>query len=110
MQEATSTQANHVETGMEVYGADGQRLGTVERIGDGEFFAAGRRLANDAVQRVEDGHVHLFGESGTYTGEETADEQAQQSQRLPNTEEPLFLNEREVATSMEDRLPTDRQR
>lgn len=110
MQEASGAWAGSVQPGMEVFGADGQRIGTVERVENGAFFAAGRRLGNDAIQRVEDGHVHLFGNSGTYAGADTADEKAQRSARLPNSDEPLFVNEREVKASLEERLPRDGQR
>jgi hypothetical protein len=113
MHDTTDAQAGSVQPGMEVYGADGQPVGTVERVSEGAFFAAGRRLANDAIQRIEAGHVHLFGDSGTYAVEDGGDEAAVQRERskgLPNTDAPLFVNEREVEASLEERLPRDGER
>jgi hypothetical protein len=95
---------------MGVYGADGRRIGTVERVDDGALFAGERRIGNDAIERVEAGNVYLFGASGTYIGTETADEKAQRSRGLPHTDERLFVNEREVERSLEERLPRDGQR
>jgi hypothetical protein len=110
MRETTGARADSVEQGMAVFGADGQPLGNVERIEGGGFVVAGQRIANDAIQRVEAGHVHLFGNGATYAGARTADDKAQRSARLPNTDAPLYVNERDVEASLEERLPRDGQR
>ena len=110
MRETTGARADSVDIGMAVFGADGQPLGTVERIEGGGFVVAGQRIANDAIQRVEAGHVHLFGNGATYAGARTANDKAQRSARLPNTDAPLYVNERDVESSLEDRLPGDGQR
>lgn len=98
-----------VREGMEVYGADGRRVGSVERVGDGAFVAAGHRVTMDAVERIEAGRVHLWAEKGTYAAESDADDvvQRERSQGLPHTDAPLFVNEREVEQSLEERLPRD---
>ena len=101
--------AIEVRVGMEVYGADGRRVGSVERVGEGAFFAAGHRVTMDAVERIEAGRVHLWGDKGTYTAERDEDKvvQRERSKGLPHTDAPLFVNEREVERSLEERLPRD---
>jgi hypothetical protein len=98
---------------MAVFCCDDQRLGTVERVGDGAFFVAGQRVTLDAVERVEAGDVHLWGDSATYATFEAEDEavvQRERSKGLPNTDEPLHVNARDVEASLEERLPRDGQR
>jgi hypothetical protein len=95
---------------MEVYAADGRGLGTVERVEHGALFAAGHRVTLDAVERIEAGRIHLWGDRGAYTVEGSDDEAAVQwdrSEGLPHTDEQLYVNEREVERSLEERLPRD---
>ena len=113
MQDTTSVQADSFQAGMAVLCCDGRRLGAVERVGEGAFFIAGQRVTFDAVERVEAGEVHLWGDSATYSAFAEDDEvvaQRERSEGLPNTDEPLHVNERDVESSLEERLPRDGQR
>lgn len=97
-----------VREAMEVCAADGTLLGTIERVDGATFVADGQRLAFNAIERVEANRVYLWGKATTYTADDTAAEvagQQEQSQSLPNTEAQLFVNERAVNASMEERMP-----
>lgn len=113
MQGDTGVQAGSVQTGMAVYGSDGQRLGTVERVGDGAIFLAGRKVTLESIERVEAGEVHLWGDSATYAEFDAQDEDVvsrERSKGLPNTDAPLQVNAHDVEASLEERLPRDGQR
>ena len=113
MHETTRVREEQLQEGMAVLCCDGRRLGTVERVGDGAFFVAGRRVTLDAVERIAAGEVHLWGDSATYSAFDADDEavaQRERSKGLPHTDEPLHVNERDVDASLEERLPRDGQR
>jgi hypothetical protein len=106
-------EASEVRVGMAVRAADGGSLGTVERVAEGGFVADGRQIALDAVERVAEGQIYLYGGEAAYADADAPAERAEQreeSKGLPNTDEPLYLNERPVEASLEDRLPDDRPR
>ncbi len=105
-----SDQASNVQVGMTVYGSDGRRIGSVERIDGEALVAAGCHVTLAAIERIEDGDIHLWGDCDTYTVEDGEDEavvQCERSRGLPHTDAPLFVNEREVEQSLEERLPRD---
>ena len=102
---------SNLHAGMEVHGADGRQLGTIERVEGDTFFAAGQRLTLDAIERVEAGAVHLWGDRAVYDTTEDQPQAAQsEGKRLPNTDDPLYVNEHNVEQSLEERLPRDGQR
>lgn len=105
--------ARGIRAGMAVRGADGGALGTVEEVGADGFVADGRRIGFDAVAAVEGGAVRLFGSDAAYAEAGATDEaraQRERSQGLPNTDGALFVNERPVRDSLEERMPDDRPR
>jgi len=48
-----------IREGMEVYGADAQRVGTVERLDAAALHVGGHPVPRGAVARVEQGRVYL---------------------------------------------------
>lgn len=100
-----------VRVGMPVHSADGHQIGVVERVTGDSFFAAGQRLTLDAIERVETGGLYLWGDRSVYdTDEGAASAGPARDTRLPNTDAPLFVNERPVRRSLEERMPRDDQR
>jgi hypothetical protein len=96
---------------MAVRGADGQELGTIERVEGDALYANGQRITLDAIQRIDAGTVYLWGDRAVYdAAENRGDAQQTQAMPLPNTEAQLYVNEREVEQSLEERLPRDGRR
>ena len=80
-------------------------------IGADHHHTCARRSERATQSCLEvDDTLHLFGNGATYAGARTAGDKAQRSARLPNTDAPLYVNERDVEASLEDRLPRDGQR
>ncbi len=95
---------------MEVCSADGQLIGTIERVEGATFVADGQRLDFDAIERVEANTVYLWGKTNAYTPDDTeaaVREQRDRSQGLPNTDARLYVNDRAVTASMEERIPEE---
>jgi uncharacterized protein (TIGR02271 family) len=91
------SRGNDIREGMQVYGADEQVIGTVERIhGDG-FHVKGQHYTRDMVARVAQDRVYLRGtgtsggRAATGTGQATAGEL-----RVPVAEERLTVDKREA--------------
>lgn len=91
------SRGNDIREGMQVYGADDQVIGTVERIhGDG-FHVKGQHYSRDMVARVAQDRVYLRGtgmtggRATTGTGQTTAGEI-----RVPVAEERLTVDKREA--------------
>ena len=97
-----------VREAMEVCGADGGLLGTIERVEGTTFVADGQQLSFDAIERIEANRVYLWGKEAAYTADDApaeALEQRERSQPLPNTDAQLYVNERDATASMEERMP-----
>ncbi len=91
------SRGNDIREGMQVYGADEQVIGTVERVhGDG-FHVKGQHYSRDMVARVAQDRVYLSGtgtmggRAATGTGQATAGEL-----RVPVAEERLTVDKREA--------------
>ncbi len=91
------SRGNDIREGMQVYGADEQVIGTVERIhGDG-FHVKGQHYSRDMVARVAQDRIYLRGtgmqggRAATGTGQATAGEL-----RVPVAEERLTVDKREA--------------
>jgi len=91
------SRGNDIREGMQVYGADEQVIGTVERVhGDG-FHVKGQHYSRDMVARVAQDRVYLRGtgtpggRAATGTGQATAGEL-----RVPVAEERLTVDKREA--------------
>lgn len=100
-----------LRAGMAVRDAEGQPLGTIEQVDDEGFVAAGQRLSREAIERIEDGTAYLWENRATYDparSDATAD--PARTRQLPNPETRLYVNERPIEASLEERLPRDGQR
>ena len=78
-----------IRQGMTVFTADGQPLGTVERVQGQDFMVGGQAIAQTAVSRVTKDGVYL---DGSY-----AQGQQEGEMRIPVAEERLTVGTREVA-------------
>jgi uncharacterized protein (TIGR02271 family) len=90
-------QAMDIREGMQVYGADEQLLGTVERVhGDG-FDVAGQHYSRDVIERIDGQTVYVRSAGLAATGTaRTATGQAEGEIRVPVAEERLTVGKREV--------------
>lgn len=91
---------DRIQEGMQVYGANNEMIGRVERVhGDG-FDAAGSHYGQDSVVRVEHNRVYVQGvgmrdtATGTASGASVAGEDREV--RVPVVEEQLRVGKREV--------------
>jgi len=97
-------QSRKIKEGMQVYGADKQLLGTVERVhGDG-FDVAGKHYSHDVIEQIADKiiYVRSAGLAEAGTGKNTARSATMDTARtdgevrVPVAEERLTVGKREV--------------
>lgn len=79
-----------IRQGMEVYGADNQLLGTLDRLNDSDFEVGGRRIVRSSVARVDGNRIYLSGASNGFS--ETA--RTEGSIHVPVHEEQLNVEKR----------------
>ncbi len=97
-------QSKNIKEGMQVYGADNQLLGTVERIHGNGFHVAGKHYPLDVIARVAKNiiYVRSAGMTEGDTGSSTARaatmdaNQTEGAIRVPVAEERLAVGKREV--------------
>ena len=90
-------QSRKIQEGMQVYGADKQLLGTVERVrGDG-FDVAGVHYSRDVIERIDGQTVYVRSAGLSATGTaRMATGQTEGEIRVPVVEERLTVGTREV--------------
>jgi len=85
---------SNIREGMQVYGANDQLLGTIERIDDDGFDVAEYHFSRDMVARVAQTRVYV---RGTGTARAAVAQTAQDEEiRVPVVEERLSVGKREV--------------
>ncbi len=90
------TQARNIREGMQVYGANDQLLGTVERVqGDG-FDVAGYHYSHELVARVAQNRVYVRGTGTTAETAQSTTDQTDRELRVPVAEERLTVAKRAV--------------
>ncbi len=92
-------QAMNIREGMPVYGADGQVIGTVQRLHDGGIHVNGQHLLGSAIARVAQSGVYLSETGAMSLGGATAGQASQQTAgevRIPVGEERLNVEKRET--------------
>ncbi len=89
-------QARNIREGMQVYGANDQLLGTVERVqGDG-FEVAGQHYSREMVARVAQNRVYVRGTGMTTDAARMTTGQTDKELHVPVAEERLTVGKRAV--------------
>lgn len=85
-----------IQDGMDVYGENGQQLGTVERLRGGGFSVKGRHYGRDSVVRVAERRVYVRGTGAAESQARAMTDQAEGEVRVPVVEEQLQVGKREA--------------
>lgn len=76
-----------IASGMPVYDASGEPLGTVEALGAGSFQVAGRTISHAAIARVDNGAIQLLLSRAAFMSHQAGEQRADTADETARTAE-----------------------